>query len=175
MTMTHPELSRHCIPWTPYKRPLEEAIVCIVSSAGVRLKDDAPFNTDGDLSYRSIRGDASGADLTYDDAHFDHACADADINCIFPVDRLRESVAAGKVARAAERHFSFGFSMQLRQLREQTSTEPGVPPTRVGWRYHCNSPPYERACYRGCRGVSVRGGRRAGPARSRCPAARAWR
>ena len=118
--MDHPELSRHCIPWTPFRGTIEEATVCIVSSAGVRLKDDPPFNTEGDTSYRIIPADRVGTDLAYDDSHYDHACADADINCIFPLDRLRELASEGRISGVTRQHFSYGFTMNLRGLREET-------------------------------------------------------
>jgi len=116
--MDQPELSRHCIPWTPFKGDLADATVCIVSSAGVRKKSDPPFNTDGDSTFRVIEGDGTG--LTYDDSHYDHACADQDINCIFPIDRLRELAAEGIIKRPTAKHFSFGFSMKLPELRDDT-------------------------------------------------------
>ncbi len=114
------ELSRYCVPFTPFKGKIEEASVCIVSTASVREKKDAPFNVEGDASYRVISGEANGSDLTYDDEHFDHACADADINCIFPIDRVRELAAEKRVGGLTERHFTMGFSMALRDLREKT-------------------------------------------------------
>jgi hypothetical protein len=114
------ELSRYCVPFTPFRGKLEEAIVCIVSTAGVREKKDQPFNVEGDATYRVISGQAQGVDLTYDDNHFDHACADRDINCIFPIDRVRELVAEKRVGGLTERHFSLGFSQALRDLRERT-------------------------------------------------------
>lgn len=84
------ELSRRCIPWTPLLKPVGECRVGLVSSAGVRMATDLLFDCDGDTSYRIIEASASGADLSYDDEHYDHACVDQDINCVFPVDRLRE-------------------------------------------------------------------------------------
>jgi hypothetical protein len=111
-----PELSRHCIPWTPFRGDLADARVCIVSSAGVRKKTDPPFDTDGDTTFRLI--DGAGAGLTYDDTHYDHACADADINCLFPIDRLVEMQADGTIKGPTAKHFSYGFSMKLRELRE---------------------------------------------------------
>ena len=36
------ELSRYCVPFTPFKKRLEDALVCLVSTAGVRKKDDRP-------------------------------------------------------------------------------------------------------------------------------------
>jgi D-proline reductase (dithiol) PrdB len=114
------ELSRYCVPFTPFERPLEETTLCIVSTAGVRGKDDAPFVTDGDTSWRIIPGSAAAADLRYDDTHYDHACVDADMNCVFPIDRIRELAAEGWVAGLTDRHFSLGYSQALRELRERT-------------------------------------------------------
>ena len=84
------ELSRYCVPFTPFKAKLEDASICLVSTAAVRHKDDRPFNTDGDTSWRVIASDAEAKDLTYDDTHYDHACVDRDLNCVFPIDRVRE-------------------------------------------------------------------------------------
>ena len=114
------ELSRYCVPFTPFRGRLEDAIVCLVSTAGVREKKDHPFQVEGDSTYRVISGEANGADLTFDDSHYDHACADQDINCIFPIDRLRELAAEKRIGGLTERHFSLGFSPALRELRERT-------------------------------------------------------
>ena len=114
------ELSRYCVPFTPFKGKLEEAMVCLVSTAGVREKKDKPFEVEGDDSYRVISGEASGAELAFDDAHYDHGCADHDINCIFPIDRLRELSVERRIGGLTEKHFSLGFSMALRDLREKT-------------------------------------------------------
>ena len=84
------ELSRYCVPFTPFEGRVEEARICLVSTAGVRHKDDRPFEVEGDTSWRVIPGASPGADLRYDDAHYDHGCVDADIGCVFPLDRLRE-------------------------------------------------------------------------------------
>lgn len=114
------ELSRYCVPFTPLRTRLEEAIICIVSTAGVRMKSDRPFEVEGDTTYRVIDGAAAAADLAYDDAHYDHACADRDLNCIFPIDRLRELGVEKRIGGLTERHFSMGFSSGLRELRETT-------------------------------------------------------
>jgi hypothetical protein len=114
------ELSRYCVPFTPFRGRIEEATVCLVSTAGVREKKDTPFQVEGDTSYRVISGGAAAADLTYDDTHYDHACVDADMNCVFPLDRLRELAAERRIAGLTERHFSLGYSQALRDLRERT-------------------------------------------------------
>ena len=114
------ELSRYCVPFTPFRGKIEEAMICIVSTAAVRAKADKPFDTEGDATYRVISGDLDGKDLTFDDTHYDHSCAEKDINCIFPIDRVRELAAEKRVGGLTERHFSLGFSSALRELRETT-------------------------------------------------------
>jgi D-proline reductase (dithiol) PrdB len=114
------EMSRYCVPFTPFRGRIEEATLCLVTTAGVRLKTDRPFQLEGDTTYRVIGGEASGAELTFDDTHYDHTCAERDINCIFPVDRLRELAHEKRIAGLTERHFSLGFSQALRELRERT-------------------------------------------------------
>jgi hypothetical protein len=114
------ELSRYCVPFTPFKGRLEEATICIVSTAAVRHEGDTPFDTEGDTSFRTISGQAEAKDLRYDDAHYDHACVDRDLNCVFPIDRIRELAAEKRVGGLTDRHFSMGYSQALRELREKT-------------------------------------------------------
>lgn len=118
--MAHPELSRSCIPWTPCRKALEDMRVCLVTSAGVRMASDPPFDVEGDTSYRVIEGTATGADLAYDDSHYDHGCADRDINCLFPIDRLRELAAEERLRGLTDHHYGYGFTMKLRQMRDET-------------------------------------------------------
>ena len=119
--MSNPiELSRYCIPFTPFTKKLEESTVCLVTTAAVRHKDDKPFNVEGDTTHRVIHSEATAADLRYDDAHFDHACVDKDLNCVFPIDRLRDLAREGRIGGITEKHFSMGFSQALREVREKT-------------------------------------------------------
>jgi len=50
------ELSRYCIPYTPFTAKLEEAKICLVTTAAVRGKDQPPFQVDGDNSFRTLDG-----------------------------------------------------------------------------------------------------------------------
>jgi hypothetical protein len=117
------ELSRYCIPFTPFRRKLEESSICLVTTAAVRQKDDKPFAVEGDTSFRVIRSDKTTADLTFDDTHYDHACVDKDLNCVFPIDRLCSLTREGRIGGLSEQHFSLGFSQALRELRETTIPE----------------------------------------------------
>jgi D-proline reductase (dithiol) PrdB len=114
------ELSRYCIPFTPFKKKLEESVICLVTTAAVRRKDDSPFNVEGDATFRVIDGEATAEDLAVDDAHYDHGCIDKDINCVFPIDRLTSLAREARIGAVAPKHFSLGFSQALRELREHT-------------------------------------------------------
>ena len=114
------ELSRYCVPFTPFKRKLEESLICLVSTAGVRARSDPPFNLEGDNSFKRIDGSLSATELAVDDSHYDHGCIDKDVNCVFPIDRLRALAREGRIAGLTNEHFSMGFSQALRELRETT-------------------------------------------------------
>jgi hypothetical protein len=101
-------------------KPLEESLVCLVTTAAVRAKTDTPFNVEGDNTFRRIDSSLPGTDLAYDDAHYDHACIDRDINCLFPIDRLTSLAREGRIAGMTAEHFSMGYSQALRELRETT-------------------------------------------------------
>lgn len=114
------EMSRYCVPFTPFTKRLEESLICLVSTAGVRAKTDTPFNVEGDSGFRRIDGKLAAGDLAVDDAHYDHACIDQDVNCVFPVDRLQALAREGRIAGVTPEHFSMGFSQALRDLRDTT-------------------------------------------------------
>lgn len=120
------EMARRCVPFTPPWKPLADMTVTIVSTAGVHLADQAPFDTRGDTSWREIPGDADTARFTIThgapEDHYDRSEARQDINVIFPLDRLRELAAAGMIAGVANRHFSLmGYAMRLRQFYDQAA------------------------------------------------------
>jgi len=114
------ELSRYCIPYTPFTGKLEEAKICLVTTASVRGKDQPPFQIDGDTSFRTLDGALPASAFTFDDDHYDHACVDRDLNCVFSVDRLAELAENRQIGGVSEKHFSMGFSQALRELREKT-------------------------------------------------------
>ncbi|MBI5542337.1 MAG: hypothetical protein HY901_00490 [Deltaproteobacteria bacterium] len=114
------ELSRYCVPFTPFRKRLEESAICLVTSAAIYHQADEPFNPEGDESFRVIPGGAPTSELRYCDTHYDHACIDQDLNCVFPIDRLHELGHEKRVGGPSERHFSIGFTQALRKLRDTT-------------------------------------------------------
>lgn len=95
-------------PWTPIVKPIEESKVVLISSGGVYQKDQTPFNPDkNDLTFREIPINAKGSDLRISHNNYDHRDADEDVNCVFPLERLRELAAEGSIGELAEFHLTF--------------------------------------------------------------------
>lgn len=115
-------MSRRCIPYTPRRRELRETTFALVTTAGVHLREQEPYNVAGDNSWRVLPGDVSSADLRVTHDHYNHRHADEDINCVFPIDRLREFAERGEIGGVADKHLGFmGYSQQLRDLYERAA------------------------------------------------------
>jgi len=104
------------VPWAELARPLAEARVALVSSAGLVPPDQPPFDervAGGDWSHRVLPADVALDALV--ESHrselFDHAGIAADRNLALPLDRLRELAAAGTVGEVAPRHVSIMGSL----------------------------------------------------------------
>lgn len=98
------------VPWAPLRTPLAETVVALVTTAGVHLATDPPFDMDdpdGDPSFRVIPADTPREALTITHKYYDHAAADRDLNVVLPVDRLRELRAEGRIGGIAPRMYSF--------------------------------------------------------------------
>jgi D-proline reductase (dithiol) PrdB len=97
-------------PFTPLAKPLSKCTVSLLTSGGVSRRAAQPFNPDArnDLRLDAVAPDAPSNDFQIHDSYYNHADADRDINCIFPLDRLRELAASGEVGTVAPRHWS-GF------------------------------------------------------------------
>ena len=118
------------IPWTPVVRKLSESKVALLSTAGLSMKGDAPFDmeferknpTRGDSSWRRLRADATAESIEANHLHIDTSYILRDLNVALPLDRLRELVRDGVVGAMAESHYSImGFQGSSSTLLEQQS------------------------------------------------------
>lgn len=98
------------IPWTPLRRPLAQATVALVSTAGIHLCADTPFELKSDASFRLIPRTARTTDLCITHEHYDRRDAARDPNLVFPLERLLELEAEGIVGLVADAHYGFGFT-----------------------------------------------------------------
>lgn len=103
------------VPWTPLRRPLVEATVALVSTAGISLRTDPPFDAEGerrnpwwgDPSHRVIPRTATGADVVASHLHIETAYLSDDVNVALPLARLAELESQGVIGRPAPSHYSF--------------------------------------------------------------------
>jgi D-proline reductase (dithiol) PrdB len=117
-------MSRRCIPYTPRRLELSESTFAIVTTAGVHLREQEPFSLDGDNSWREIPGDVDSSLLMVTHEHYDHRHADQDINCVFPIDRLRELAADGVIKGVSNLHLGFmGYTQLLKDFYERVAPE----------------------------------------------------
>src|SRR5213593_2119103 len=104
------------VPWTPLRKPLSDSTVVLISTGGVHLRSDRPFNLNGDPTFRVIPRGAQPADLAISHQAYDRTDALRDINLVFPIERLRELEAEGVIGRVADEHFGFGLSGSAKAL-----------------------------------------------------------
>lgn len=100
--------------FTPLQKPLAEARVALVTSAGVHLSDQEPFHTAtvaGDSSYRVIPNDVDFSTVRFAHTHYDTSSAEQDLNVVLPINRLAELVERGRVGAASPIHIGMmGFN-----------------------------------------------------------------
>jgi D-proline reductase (dithiol) PrdB len=105
-----PPLKFDQTPWAHFTKPLSEARIALVTTAGVHLKSDTPFDmidSTGDPTFRMIPSAAQVSELMITHDYYDHTDANKDINIVFPIDRLRELAAEHVIGSVSPRFFSF--------------------------------------------------------------------
>ena len=95
-------------PLTPIRKALKASKVVLISSGGIYLKDQPPFNPiKNDLSFREIPKDVQLGDIRISHDFYDHTDAEKDINCVFPIERMRELEQEGFIKELSEINFTF--------------------------------------------------------------------
>jgi D-proline reductase (dithiol) PrdB len=132
MFMQNYPFSRYAItdnPLTKLAKPLSQCKFALITSAGLRLENDTPFNHSnklGDCSFREIPNDIEVQSLIEDhkSTSFDHSGVEADKNLALPLDRFRELVANKTIGSLNRRHFSFmGSIINPRKLIDETAKQ----------------------------------------------------
>ncbi|HEY4384903.1 MAG TPA: glycine/sarcosine/betaine reductase selenoprotein B family protein [Ktedonobacteraceae bacterium] len=115
-------MAKRCIPYTPRFREVKESVFALVTTTGVHLHEQEPY-VENDNSWRIIPGSVESSQLMVTHEHYDHTDADQDINCVFPLDRLRELAEEGIIGGVSDKHLGFGFTQNLRDLYERAAPE----------------------------------------------------
>jgi D-proline reductase (dithiol) PrdB len=98
------------VPWTPMRKPLTACRVCLITTGGLHLKTDQPFDMNdpqGDPTFRTIPANMTQDDLIITHDYYNHADADRDFNILLPLDRVTELTRAGNLGGATPSHYSF--------------------------------------------------------------------
>ncbi len=114
------------VPAAKLNKPLSEARLCFVSTAGVQPKNTLPFDTVhpiGDYSFRRVPAASEVADLEIHQLKYPTAGAKKDLNVIFPIERLRELAAEKIISGLTTNFYSLiGYNMDAERL-ERTLAE----------------------------------------------------
>jgi len=117
------------IPFERLKKPLRKCRVALLTSGGIAMKSDLPFDQDGersnpwwgDPSHRVIPSTATTADIKVYHLHIDPILAQSDINCLLPIDRLKELELSNEIGSVADSHYSYmGYILQPDELLNVT-------------------------------------------------------
>lgn len=109
------------IPWTPLSKPVNEATFALVTTAGISLKTDPPFDMErekkepawGDRSFRTIPRNTGEKDINVNHLHVNTGYILQDLDVILPLTRMKEFEREGLIGRLAPTSYSFyGFQWQ---------------------------------------------------------------
>jgi len=116
------------IPWRPMARALSETTVALVTSAGISLRSDPPFDMEretgepawGDRSFRNIPKGTTEGDIDVNHLHINTTYIKQDINVMLPLARMAEFDQEGIVGRLAPTSYSFyGFQWRNTDFLKQ--------------------------------------------------------
>lgn len=110
------------IPLTPFVKDPKTATFALLTTAGVHLKTEEPFEVvEGDHTVRFIPTTTTEEELMISHEHFDREDADLDLNCIFPLTRLKEIHQEGLIGNIANTHYGLmGFIPNTQALINET-------------------------------------------------------
>lgn len=117
------------IPWTPLTKPLSECTIALITSTGLALKSDLPFDQEGerqnpwwgDPSYRVLPRHTSEKEVNLYHLHIHPRIAEQDLNTFFPLHRLLELENSREIGCSANHHYSYmGYIMQPKVLLEKS-------------------------------------------------------
>ena len=86
--------------------PVADATVAIVTTSAIHRVDDDAFTFD-ETSFRTLAREDRAFTLGHWSPNFDKSGFLADLNVVYPIDRLEELAADGVIGAVAPRHLSF--------------------------------------------------------------------
>ena len=117
------------IPWTPLGKPLSETTFTLMTSAGMSMKGDPPFDMErekrealwGDPTYREIPHSATENDIDVNHLHINTKYIEQDMNVMLPTTRFFEFEEEGIIGKLTPTVYSYyGFQLDPKVLLEET-------------------------------------------------------
>ena len=100
---------------------LDRAKVAIVTTAGLTTGGHHRLWTIGDTSFSVLPGNARDLQLSHVSPNLDRVGIVADLNVVYPIDRLQEWADEGRIGSLNERHLSFmGAQMDFTTILTDT-------------------------------------------------------
>ena len=117
------------MPWAPLSKPLSEARIALVTTAGVNVRGVEPaFDYEreqnepmrGDPTYRRIPRDVRQEQIQTGHLHINNDDIAQDVNVALPLQRMLELEREGVIGSLAETNYSFmGYQPGTREWRER--------------------------------------------------------
>ena len=120
------------VPWSALTKPLAGCRIALISSAGISLRTDEPFDQQGerdnpwwgDPSCRELPADLTENDVRFSHLHVDCTPSEQDLDVVLPLRRLRELVEEGVLGEVSSRHFSImGYILDATELCNTTAPQ----------------------------------------------------
>ncbi|WP_147803551.1 glycine/sarcosine/betaine reductase selenoprotein B family protein [Alkalicoccus halolimnae] len=104
------------------KKPMNEWRVAFLTTAGIHLKEEAPFDVEaGDWSVRYIPSTSVHDDLTVSHTHYDTKAAEEDVNTVLPVKALQELEKEGTIGSLTPTFFGMmGYIPRVDKLMNES-------------------------------------------------------
>lgn len=117
------------IPWTPLNKSIRETTFTLMTSAGISMKSDPPFDMErekneptwGDPSYREIPKTVTEKDIEVNHLHVNTTYINQDLNVILPLARFQEFEQEGFIGNLAPTCYSYyGYQTDPTVLLSET-------------------------------------------------------
>ena len=115
------------IPWSNVNKPLNESSISVVSTVGLSMANDEPFDMEterkrptwGDPRWRRLNRDVTEESIAANHLHIETSYLLEDLDACFPVPLLRRLQREKVVGNVAPNHYSImGFQgADLRRIR----------------------------------------------------------
>jgi len=111
-------------PWAPFKKRLSESKIAVMTTGGVYVEGQKPFDTDGDWSFREIPLDTQLDQLRIAHTHYDTNGVAEDVDAVLAIHRLLDLQAEGMVGEVLTPTYSFmGYIPEPSGLINETAPE----------------------------------------------------